>query len=67
MPQHYGLGSREEAAVVVEEQKEVWSETVGFIPFLLEQADEYARERSETRNRNRRKLPTKAKKKPKKR
>jgi tetratricopeptide (TPR) repeat protein len=67
MPEHYGLGSREEAAVVVEEQREAWSETVGFIPFLLEQADEYARERSETRNRNRRKLPTKAKPQPKKR
>lgn len=66
MPEHYGLGSREEAAVVAAEQKEVWSETAGFIPYLLEQADEHAIEQSEQRKRSRRRLPTNAKSKRKK-
>ena len=62
MPEHYALGSPEEAAVIIEEQLDSWSESEGFIEWILQQAAILERERSKKERDRKRKLQAKKRK-----
>jgi len=38
MPEHYALGSPEEAAIVIEEQLDSWTESEGFVEWMFQRA-----------------------------
>lgn len=59
LPEHYELGSREEAAIVIEEQLESWTETEGFIEWMSERLAAWQRESSRRERDRKRKLRTK--------
>ena len=46
MPEHYALGSPEEAAIIIEEQLDSWTESEGFVEWLLQQASIVEREKN---------------------
>lgn len=65
VPEHYALGSPEEAAIVVEEQLESWTESEGFIEWMFQRAailESESLKRQRDRNRKQRAKKRKAKK-----
>ena len=53
MPEHYALGSPEEAAIVIGEQLESWTETENFVPWMIKAFERFEQE-SAKRERSRR-------------
>ncbi len=62
MPEHYTLGSIEEAIIVLEEQLASWTETRGFVDWMLARFTAWSQERMKHDREKKRKLRAKAKK-----
>ena len=62
LPEHYALGSPEEAATVIEEQLESWTETEGFIEWMFARFAAWERESSKRERDKKRKLRAKNRK-----
>ncbi len=62
MAEHYALGSPEEAAIVIEEQLESWTETEGFVEWMFTRFATWERDRSKRERDKKRKLRAKNKK-----
>ncbi len=65
LPEHYALGSPEEAAIVIEEQFESWTESEGFVEWMFHRVAVLEREslkRQRDRNRKQRAKKRKSKK-----
>jgi hypothetical protein len=61
-PEHYALGSPEEATIVIEEHLESWTETEGFVEWMFGQHARWERESSKRERERKRKLDAKKKK-----
>jgi len=62
MPEHYALGSPEEAAIIIEEQLDSWSESEGFIEWMFKKAAIMEREKNKKERDRKRKLQAKKRK-----
>ena len=62
LPERYALGSPEEAATVIEEQLESWTETEGFIEWMFARFADWERESSKRERDKKRKLRAKNRK-----
>ena len=67
MAEHYTLGSPEEAAVVIEEQMESWTEAEGFVEWMFARFAKLERDRSKHERDKKRKLRASKKKRKKSR
>jgi tetratricopeptide (TPR) repeat protein len=62
MPEHYALGSPGEAAVVIEEQLDSWTESEGFVEWMIQRAAILEREANKRQRDRKRKLQAKKRK-----
>jgi len=62
MAEHYSLGSPEEAAIVIEEQFDSWSESEGFVEWMFERHANLKRESLKRQRDSKRKLRAKKRK-----
>ena len=62
IPQHYAFGSPEEAAIVIQEQLDSWTETENFVPWMIESFERFERESAKRERSRRLKLQKKKRK-----
>ncbi len=62
MPEHYALGSPEEAAIVIEEQLGSWTESEGFVEWMLQRAAVLKQQENKRKRDRKRKLQAKKRK-----